>query len=260
MNHHGHLLRRTGCLFGLCLLLAVVSAVPLAAQKRPPIDDVVKRIDDLYRADSSYGVLLMNITNPHWKRSLRMRVWTKGTEKTLIRILEPEKERGVGTLRIENEMWNYLPKTNKVIKIPPSMMMSSWMGSDFNNNDLVSEFTFVKDYRFEYTEVDDGDENTLYIKCTPREGRPIVWEYVVMAVIPGSLIPKWQRFYSENDELMRTMYYRDIKTFNGREIPSVIELIPTGEKENSTVLEYLELDFEQAVPDSFFTLRNLRKF
>ncbi|HEQ71435.1 MAG TPA: outer membrane lipoprotein-sorting protein, partial [Spirochaetia bacterium] len=130
--------RKVTVLGGAVVMLLATSAYPQAV---PDINRVVHAIDTLYRANSSSGRVRMEITTPHWKRSLTMTVWSEGTEKTLIRILEPEKERGVGTLRIGNEMWNYLPATNKVIKIPPSMMMSSWMGSDFNNNDLVSEFT-----------------------------------------------------------------------------------------------------------------------
>lgn len=101
------------------------------------VREIVKQIDELYRSESSYSELEMEIITPHWERTLKMKAWSKGMEKTFIRILAPAKEKGMVTLRIGNEMWNYLPKTNKVIKVPPSMMMSSWMGSDFTNDDLV---------------------------------------------------------------------------------------------------------------------------
>src|SRR6056297_1942824 len=113
--------------------------------------NIVNKVDKLYRSESSYALMEMRIVTPHWERTLKMKTWSSGMDKTFIRIIAPKKEKGVGTLRIKNQMWNYLPKTNKVMKIPPSMMMANWMGSDFTNDDLVSEYTFIEDYNFSMT-------------------------------------------------------------------------------------------------------------
>ncbi|MFO7731070.1 MAG: outer membrane lipoprotein-sorting protein, partial [Spirochaetia bacterium] len=181
-------------------------------------------------------------------------------DKTFIRILQPQKERGMGTLRMDNEMWNYLPKTNKVMKIPPSMMMSSWMGSDFKNNDLVKEFTFADDYTFEYMRPDEAQEGLLYLKCTPKPGEPIVWGYVVVAVDAETLIPKWEKYYNERNDLMRIMNFKDVETFDGRQLPSVMELVPQTKKGHKTVLHYVEAEFNVQINERIFSLRNLRSF
>lgn len=166
----------------------------------------------------------------------------------------------MGTLRIENEMWNYLPRTNKVMKIPPSMMMSSWMGSDFTNNDLVKEFTFHQDYNFRYTSVNKPQPGTLYLKCIPRPEKPIVWGHVLMAVDAETIIPEWEKYYDEEGSLMRVMRFKNVKEFDGRSIPSVIELIPQNKEGHRTTVRYLEADFNIPIKDSFFSLRNLRSF
>lgn len=220
--------------------------------------EIVEKIDELYRSDSSKSLMEMEIVTPHWQRTLQMRVWSKGMDKTFIRILEPKKESGMGTLRVENEMWNYLPKTNKVIKIPPSMMMSSWMGSDFTNNDLVREFTFVEDYDFEMTEIENPEPGRYYLKCVPHEGLPIVWGHIIVAVRSDDYLPVWQKYYDEKGELAREMFYRDIKAFDDRTIPSVMELIPAAKEGHKTIIRYLEAEFDIQIDDSVFTLRNLR--
>ncbi|MFP4432418.1 MAG: outer membrane lipoprotein-sorting protein [Spirochaetota bacterium] len=242
---------------GLWICLAAVSAHP---QDRPSADEVVKRIDELYRADSSYAEMEMAIITPNWERTLRMRAWSEGTEKTFIRILEPRKERGVGTLRIENEMWNYLPNANRVMRIPPSMMMSSWMGSDFNNNDLVRQFTFTEDYDFDYAEVDDPDEGILYIRAVPKEGRPIVWGHVMLEIHAESLLPRAERYFDDEGDLARVMRFSEVESFDDRRIPSVLELVPQDEEGNRTVLRYLEAEFDIDIPEGTFTQRNLRTF
>jgi len=223
------------------------------------IEEVIEKIDELYRSDSSYALVEMEINTPHWQRTLKMKIWSQGMKKTFIRILEPKKEQGVATLRIGNEMWNYLPKTNKVMKIPPSMMMSSWMGSDFTNDDLVKEYTFLEDYQFKFAQVDDPEQDLLYIKCLPKPGRAIVWGHILTAVREKDYLPVWQKYFDEKGKLMRVMNFKDIKEFDNRTIPSVMELIPQTKEGHKTVLRYIEANFDIDIEESIFTLRNLRK-
>ena len=224
------------------------------------INRIIKEIDELYRSETSRGEMEMEIITPHWQRTLVMSVWTQGMDKTFVRIHEPKKEKGVGTLRIENEMWNYLPKTNKVIKIPPSMMMSSWMGSDFTNDDLVKEFSLFDDYTYKLAEVENPEEGMIYIDCIPRPDLPIVWGNIVIAAWEKDRIPVWQKYYDEKGKLMRVMYYSDVKDFSGRAIPSVLEMVPQNKEGNKTIIRYNDIKFDVQLDDEVFSLRNLRAY
>jgi len=245
----------------LCFTVVVVSflSFPVTGiSQELDVAQIVKEIDNLYRSDSSYARLEMEIVTPHWERTLKMNAWTEGMEKTFIRITSPPKEEGVATLRIGNEMWNYLPKTNKVIKVPPSMMMSSWMGSDFNNDDLVREFTFLEDYDYEETTAENAQEDLIYIRFTPKPDLPIVWGKVVAAVRKKDSIPVWEKYYDEKDRLMRVLNFKEIKAFDGRTIPAVMELVPQNKEGHTTVIRYIELDFNPQISGDIFSLRNLR--
>lgn len=235
------------------------SSLTQQAQEQNRAEEIVKKVDELYRASTSKAQVEMEIITPHWQRTLKMDVWSKGMDKTFIRILEPKKEQGIATLRIGTEMWNYLPKTSKVMKIPPSMMMSSWMGSDFTNDDLVKEFTFVESYHFELTTPENPAEGTLYVKCIPKEGLPIVWGHIIIAVKEANYMPLWQEYYDEKGKLMREVVFKEIKTFGDREIPSVMELIPQTKEGHKTLLRYLEAQFDIPLDEQVFTLRNLRE-
>lgn len=219
---------------------------------------IVKKMDELYRSSSSAATVEMEITTPQWTRTLKMKAWSSGMDKTFIRIMEPKKETGIATLRIGNEMWNFLPNTNKVIKIPPSMMMGSWMGSDFTNDDLVKEYTFINDYTFELTTVDNPQEGAVYVKCTPKEGVPVVWGYIIIAVLEKDYTPLWEKFYDEKGQLMREMNFKDTKTFGKKTIPSVMELIPSHKPGNKTTIRYLDIQFDIKLDEQIFSLRNLR--
>ena len=242
-------------IFCLILLTASLSA---QATGETDVRAIVKEIDELYRAESSYSEFEMEIQTPHWQRTLAGLAWSRGMDKTFLRLTAPRKEKGVATLRIENEMWNYLPKTNKVIKIPPSMMMSSWMGSDFTNDDLVKEFSLFEDYTYELTTVEDSADDLIHINCIPREDLAIVWGNIVIAVERHTHLPVWQKYYDEKGTLMRVLRYSEPKDFGGRVIPATLEMIPTTKEGHKTVIRYLKLDFNVDVGDDIFSLRHLQ--
>ena len=227
-----------------------------------PIDarEIARKLDNMYRSDSSFSEMAMEVTTPDWARTLEMQVWTAGTDKTLVRILEPKKERGVGTLRIGNEMWNYFPRVNKIMKIPPSMMMSSWMGSDFTNDDLVREFTLMKDFDFKLVRPEGAQDDLLYLEARPKEGVPVVWSRILAAVRAADLIPVWEEYYDDRDARMRRMDFSDLRKFGSREVPATLTLVPANKKGNKTVLRYKVIQFDPGVDDSIMTLRNLRTF
>jgi len=245
----------------LILLYLTILAQPasLRAGGEIDLDALVARLDRLYRSRSSHARVVMEIVTPHWERELKMEVWTEGMEKTLIRISSPKKERGVATLRIGREMWNYLPRVNKVIKIPPSMMMSSWMGSDFTNDDLAKETSLQDDYVYRLHPDCRPDQDTLVIVFTPKENTPIVWGRIEGGVLRREVIPLWEKFFDERGNLVRILRFSEVRNFGGRRVPSMMEMTPLKKEGHRTTIRYLEMQFDVPLAEGTFSLRNLRK-
>ncbi len=242
----------------LLISMILLTAAPLgAATSHPDVDSLVHEVDRLYRAQSAYAKIEMEIVTPHWQRTLSMVSWSEGIKKTFIRITAPAREKDVATLRVDNEMWNYLPKANKVMKIPPSMMMGSWMGSDFTNDDLVKESSLFDDYSYDFIEPDSADPNLYYIKCIPHKDAPVVWGSIVIAVTKDDHLPEWQKYYDEKGELIRIMSYSDIKTVDKRTLPTTLEMVPQNKEGHRTIIRYLDLKFNVKLDPETFTLRNL---
>ena len=244
------------CVLGIFSLTILFPALLISQQH--DVQKIIQYIDELYRSKSSFAEMEMQIVTPHWERTLEMNIWTEGKDKTFIRITAPNKERGTATLRLDNETWNFLPKTNKVIKIPPSMMMSSWMGSDFKNDDVVNEFSLLDDYSYQFVQPENPEPGFLYVECIPREDLPIVWSKILMKVREADYIPVKEEYFDEKNNLMRVMNYKEISDFDGRKIPKIMELIPQDEPGKKTVLKYIEAKFDFQVDKNIFTLRNLR--
>jgi len=241
-------------------ILLIITGVALFAETDVELlDSIIAKMDELYRSNTSHGTMEMEIITPHWERTLTMETWSQGMDKTFVVILTPDKEKGTATLRVDDEMWNYLPKTDKVMKIPPSMMMGSWMGSDFTNDDLVRESSLSEDYDYAIYTPENASDSLIYIRLIPKEDTPIVWGKIEFAVRKVDYLPVWENFYNERGELMRTMEFMDIITSGGKTFPSTMVLVPTNKEGNRTIVKYGEIEFNVPVDKDVFTLRNLQK-
>jgi len=222
--------------------------------------DIINQVDRLMRGDSSFGVAEMSITTKRWKRSKTLEIWSEGTEKALIKIRKPKKEEGVATLKVESDIWNYLPKIDRTIRIPTSMMMASWMGSHFTNDDLVRESQLIRDYDIELSFEGDREGVEVYeIVLVPLPEAAVVWGKIEYRVRRADLMPLWAKYYGEDERLRRTMRFSEFKTMGGRLVPALMTLTPEDEPEESTEIRYLELEFDPELPENTFSLSTLRK-
>lgn len=249
----------------LCIgiyLLIYLAANQLALAQSSTIDaqDILDKVDDLWRGDSSHSTMTMTITTAHWTRTLTIESWSKGKEKSLMRILAPKKEKGTTTLRSGNNIWNYLPKVKRVIKLPSSMMASSWMGSHFTNDDLVKESRMVDDYTFTITFRGEREgRNIAEVTCIPKPDAAVVWGKVVVMVEEENYLPINLLYYDEDLNLARTMTFTDVGKMGGRMIPSLMRIIPSDKPQESTVIKYHEVVFNLPLKDTMFSLRSLQR-
>ncbi len=219
------------------------------------IKSLLKKVDDLYRSESSYAEVEMTIITPEWERTMEMFAWSKGTEKTFIRITSPKKDKGTATLKIKEEMWNYFPKIDKIIKIPSSMMMSSWMGSDFTNDDLVKEYRFSEDYD---SSLEDQGEN-YKITLKPHEDIPTIWGKIDVLLDKKTELPSESTYFDEKGKKIRVLYFKERKIIDNKNIPMVMELVSISKPGHKTVVKYNSLSFSKEVSDKIFSQKNLQE-
>lgn len=246
-------------LLGVCLVvLMVLLLLPSLATARATDAEVIRlltRFDDMMRGESSQGRMTMRVKTKRFEREIAMESWSKGTEQSLIRILEPAKERGTATLKVGDKIWNYLPKIDRTIKVPGSMMSGSWMGSHFTNDDLVQQSRYSED--FDCTLEDQGDD--WQIECVPHEDAAVVWGKVAVGVRKASELPFETRFYDEDGELVRTMTYEDVRDLGGRNVPTRVRAVPADEPGEFTEVIYADLRFDVEVDDRVFSLQSLKQ-
>ena len=241
----------------VAVLALFVSVSPALGQTDP--HDIIVRIDRLLRGDSSRALATMEVVTEHWERQMTMEMWSLGTEYTLVRLRAPAKEAGTATLMANDNIWNYLPKVDRTIKIPSSMMGGAWMGSHFTNDDLVQESQMVDVY--DVAVAFDGERDGVMVwelRLTPKPDAAVVWGHLEFLVGQDDYLPLWAKYYDEDGELVRTMEYSDVREFGGRRVPAVMNMQPADKPGERTTIRYEELEFDIDVDTSFFSLRTLQ--
>ncbi|HUU27048.1 MAG TPA: outer membrane lipoprotein-sorting protein [archaeon] len=242
------------CIFNYSSAETVVNDTTLARR-------IVEHADTLMRGTSNYGVYRMTVVRPDWSRSMTMESWEKKeADVSFIEVIEPPKEAGTAFLKREGQMWNWLPDIERTIKIPPSMMMDSWMGSDFTNDDLVHESSIINDYSHAILGADTLDGVLSYgVQLTPKPDTPVVWDRIVIWVGADNFMPLKEEYYDEKGRLIRTMYLKNVRKISGREFPTLWILEPHLKPGQRTEFEILKIEINVEIPDRIFTRQHLER-
>ncbi len=241
------------------LLIAAPIGMVQAGDADPDPAALVDRALDRLRGDASVATITMAITRPDWQRSMTIDAWTAGQDRSVFWVTSPAREAGNGTLKRDTAMWVFNPKINRTIKIPPSMMSQSWMGSDFSNHDVSRSDTIVVDYTHELVGSDTVDGHQVFtVRLTPKPEAPVIWGSVEMDIRADDIILA-QRFFDEDAELVKAMTTQEIGELGGRVLPIVATMRPADEPGHSTTITYEEIEFVEELPDRLFTEAALRR-
>jgi len=223
--------------------------------------DIVRKADEKFNGEkSSYSEMSMSIIRPSWQRTLVFRNWTMGRDYALTLITLPAKEAGQTFLKRMSEMWSWNPSISRLIKLPPSMMSQGWMGSDYTNDDVLRESSVVTDYAHEMAGEEIIDGRLCYkIVMKAREEASIVWGKQIRWIDKKDFLLLKAELYDEDGYLVRTETGKEIKVMDGRTIPTLIELIPSEEPENRTLVRIVTIQFNKPVDESFFSQQNMKR-
>jgi outer membrane lipoprotein-sorting protein len=218
----------------------------------------VKHFEDLYRSTSSIAIAELTVKRPRHSRTLRLKTWSRGSEHALILIQAPVREKGSATLKVGRNLWNYLPRIKRTIRIPPSMMLASWMGSDFTNDDLVKESSFSEDYSYSLAGRSESPSGWRIV-FTAKPDVVGLWNRFELIVDDSATIPLQASYYDRRDRRARTIVWDEVKELGGRRIPSRMTLTPVDREGQQTILVYHEITFDVEVPDRIFSLAELER-
>jgi outer membrane lipoprotein-sorting protein len=243
------------------LALGLAVLVGGAAGPAPPdATEIARRSDEALKGQTQQATVSMTVKTPDWQRTLELESWYANPDRMFIRVTGPAKEAGTGTLRIGTNMWNYLPQVERVIKIPPSLMLQSWMGSDFTNDDLVKESSLVEDYTHEIAgEAIEGGDDCYRLVATPKPDAPVVWGKLVLWIRKADYLPRKEEYYGERGDLRKVLAFDDVRRAGDRDYPMTWTMTSVTKPGHETTLVYDHLEFDRPIPDRVFTQQNLKR-
>jgi len=222
--------------------------------------EILQKSEDVLRGSSTIAELKMTIVRPKWTREMQLKLWAKGDDYSLIYLKSPKRDAGTTFLKRDKEIWNWLPNIERVVKMPPSMMMQSWMGSDFTNDDLVRSSSVIDDYDQQLSGETEIDGRLAYeIELIPKPEAPVVWGKVKTWISKEDYLQLKIEFYDEDDYLVNVMEMSDIKEMGGRLLPAKMTITPEEEPENQTIIEYLNIVFDTEIAEETFTVPFMKR-
>ncbi len=243
----------------LMLLILVCGWVTGAAAEAPraelTVDALARHIDALWRGSTSHAAMTMRVKTHRYERVMQLEAWSQGKAHSLIIIRSPLKDKGIATLKVGANIWNYLPKINRVTKVPASMMSGAWMGSHFTNDDLVKESTFEEDY---HASLERHGER-LKLTFLPKPNAVVVWGKVEMWLMSSTWVPVEALYYDEDLEKVRTLAFSHVERIGDRDVPLRMTLVPVAEPDEFTELIYSDLQFDVSIAPELFSLQTLKR-
>ena len=242
----------------ICLFLG--STLLASGQDLSP-KEIIRKADEKFNGEkTSTAIMAMTIVRPTWERTIEFKNWTSGREYALTLITSPAKDKGQSFLKRHQEMWSWNPTISRLIKLPPSMMSQGWMGSDYTNDDILKESSVVNDYEHEIIGEEEVDGRLCYkIKMVAKEDAAVIWGHQIRWIDKKDFLFLKSELYDEDAYLVRTELGSEIKTMDGRLIPTRIELIPAEEEGQMTIIEMKEMKFNQPIKESFFSQQNMKR-
>lgn len=221
--------------------------------------EIVQKAYNHERGTSSFAEMSVQVVRPKWTRELSLKVWSQGNDLAMVLVTAPARERGVVYLKRKKEVWNWIPSIERNIKLPPSMMAQSWMGTDFTNDDLVKEASIVEDYTHHFEKDTTVLGRLCYcIRMVPKPGAGIVWGKVVLSVDKKDYMVLSATYFDDDNRVASSQRAREVGLLGGRLLPSVVEMMPADKKGHSTVMTYKSLVFDMPIKSDFFSTTNMQ--
>ena len=220
---------------------------------------IIKKLEKNLRGDYMYSTMSMIVTSKRGKRTVKIESWSKGNDDSFMKILYPQKDKGITFLKIDNQMWQYIPKIERTIKIPSSMMLQSWMGSDFTNDDMVKESSLEEDYNAKLL---SRSGNLATLELIPKEDAAVVWGKIIIDVDLKNAVPLKETFYDDMMKKVRVMTFSKVEKHGSHRVPMVMELRPldANKKKNSTKIIFEKVNFDTKINPSYFTKQALKRY
>lgn len=214
--------------------------------------EILKKVDRNLEPES-YEALrkLINIEPSGKKKEFVLYSIKKGRDKLISLFLTPESDKGRATMRLDENMWLYIPNVGKPVRITS---LQSVTGGVFNNADIL-RIDFTAEYDVSSVEEKDGN----YLLKLKAKSNSVAYDQLTMVVDKKLMLPTTIECFGASGILIKTLIFSDIKDFGGGiKRPAKIETNSPLFKGYQSYMLYGEIK-KREFDDEIFTLNYLPK-
>jgi len=245
--------------------LVVLLVAPYLFSQEITGEEIIRKVNDLFNVDSSYGKSKMTITTSSGqKRTFISESWSKDKgEKNLVRYLEPSRVKGQAILMLNNadDIWMFFPRTQRVRKLATHAKKQKMQGSDFSYEDMGSGDAFINDFSPKRLKDEKMEGYDCYkLELTRKSDGDVSYSRLIMWVIKENFVPIVIDYYDEDDPNYheKRLVQSDIRVID--DIPTAMKMVMLNKNDNTqTEMELLEIKFNVQLDDKMFTERELKK-
>ncbi len=237
--------------------IVLLTAILISALFAGEAEDIIRKVDNNFRGKNIYMKMTMRVTDLGHQRTMEMESWSEGTKKSFVKIIYPPADRGITFLSLDNQMWQYVPKIERIIKIPPSMMLQNWMGSNITNDDMVKQSSLVEDYD---PKILKKEGSVVTIELTPKADAAVVWGKIVSNIDTDTYTSNRDLFYDEEGKEVRVFTYSKVKKFGAYYLPTYWKVAPVDRQDNYTEIIIENVNYDTQISDEYFRKSALKRF
>lgn len=221
---------------------------------------ILKKAEQKLMSTTLIAEMDIQVIRPRWKKTMSLKTWSKGSDYALAYIVGPEKDKGTVYLKTKSNVYSYLPKIKKTIKLPSTLLSQNWMGTDMSTDDLVKLTNLTNDYTAKLAgskKVSGRDCHVIVL--TPKDEADVLWGKLELCIDKKDYIQMKTVFYDEDLEVVNTMVSSLVKNLGGKMMASKMVMTPANKAGHSTVVTYKTIKFNAPIAPSFFSRENMAK-
>lgn len=240
----------------LLLLWAGIDATSVTAQTTPR--EILERIDSNMTINTAQMRAAMHIRyNDGDVRSLEFESWTIGQDQSFLEFTQPARDAGSRYLRLEDNMWIYLPRVGKSVRIQGHMLRQGMMGSDFSYGDASEQPSMVDDYDAVIEKEEEFEGRPTYVLYLTGKKKSLAYPLRRIWVDAERWVPLKEERFARSGKLLKTAILSDVRQIGDRWYPFQTELDNALQADTQTTLQVLDLKLNVQIDEDLFTLRNL---
>jgi outer membrane lipoprotein-sorting protein len=240
------------------LFVVILLTATALAQSPPTGEEILKRVDTNIGSDNKIATAEMIINGRRGSRSIKSKSWIYGEEKSYTEYLAPAREAGTKMLKLEDQLWTYIPSTDRTIKISGHMLRQSVMGSDLSYEDMMEDPELLNLYEANVIEEETYLNRPCWILELTAKVEDISYHSRKIWVDKERYVSLKEERFARSGKLLKVFEVKEVLSIQNRWVP--VHMVFKDALKSGKGTEYFieSIEFNADIPEALFTKASLR--